>query len=121
LTNDNYRYYSQKWLEEGVGRVPPHKDKEVSKMRMTCFKRFFPNPEDLAKVKEEYARFSSCSEEFNDPDSIQDRWSLSPMTWWTNHGQYANLSVDEPELQAVTFGLDAQEVDVADDNEPDEE
>jgi hypothetical protein len=28
-------------------------------MRMTCFKKFFPNPEDLAKVKEEYARFSS--------------------------------------------------------------
>jgi hypothetical protein len=178
---------------------------------MICFKRFFPNPEDLAKVKEEYARFSSCSEDFNDPDSIHDRWSASPMTWWTNHRQstpllmslamkllsqpalssccernwstysfiysvkrnaltperaedlvfvhtnmrhlsrrsdayksgetrmwdvggdsfdslggigileVADLLIDEPKLQAVTFGLDAQEDDVVDDNEPNEE
>jgi hypothetical protein len=58
---------------------------------MTCFKKFFPNPEDLAKVKEKYARFSSCSEDFNDPDSIHDRWAVSPMTWWTNHGQSAPM------------------------------
>ncbi|KAJ1257224.1 hypothetical protein BS78_K172500 [Paspalum vaginatum] len=70
-----------------VGRVPPHKDKEVSQMRMQCFKKFFRNPEELAQVKEEYSRFSSCSEEFNDPDSIHDRFAVSPMTWWTNHGQ----------------------------------
>ena len=38
-------------------------------------------PEELAKVKEEYSRFSSCSEEFNDPDSIHDRWAIFPMTW----------------------------------------
>ena len=25
----NCRYYSKKWLDEGVGREPPHKDKEV--------------------------------------------------------------------------------------------
>jgi hypothetical protein len=81
------RYYTKKWLEEGVGRVPPHKDKEVSQMRMQCFKKFFRNPEELAQVKEEYSRFSSCSEEFNDPDSIHDRFAVSPMTWWTNHGQ----------------------------------
>ncbi|RLN34641.1 hypothetical protein C2845_PM03G19120 [Panicum miliaceum] len=82
---------SNKWLEEGVGRLPPHKDKEVSQMRMTCFKKFFRMPEELAKVKEEYSRFSSCSEEFNDPDSIHDRWAVSPMTWWTNHGQSVPL------------------------------
>ncbi|XP_039780040.1 uncharacterized protein LOC120647340 [Panicum virgatum] len=87
----NPRYYSKKWLEEGVGREPPHKDKEVSKMRMVCFKKLFPMLEELAKVKEGYSRFSSCSEEFNDPDSIHDRWVVSPMTWWTNHGQSAPL------------------------------
>ena len=47
-------------------------------MRMTCFKKFFRIPQELAKVKEEYSRFSSCSEEFNDPDSIYDRWAVSP-------------------------------------------
>jgi len=61
----------------------PHKDKEVSQMRMTCFKKFFHIPQELAQVKEEYSRFSSCSEEFNDPGSIYDRWVVSPMTWWT--------------------------------------
>ncbi|WVZ56169.1 hypothetical protein U9M48_006740 [Paspalum notatum var. saurae] len=81
------RYYSKKWIEEVVGRVPPHKDEEISQMRMSCFKKFFRIPQELAKVKEEYARFSSCSEQFNDPDSIHDRWAVSPMTWWTNHGQ----------------------------------
>jgi len=60
-------------------------------MRMTCFKKFFRIPQELAQVKEEYSRFSSCSEEFNDPDSIYDRWAISPMTWWTNHGQSVPL------------------------------
>ncbi|XP_062188472.1 uncharacterized protein LOC133891748 isoform X2 [Phragmites australis] len=87
----NPRYYSQEWLHGGVGRVPPHKNKEVSKMRMTCFKKYFRIPTELSQVKEEYARFSSCSEEFNDPDSLHDRWFVSPMTWWTNHGQSVPL------------------------------
>jgi len=180
-------------------------------MRMTCFKKFFRIPQELAKVKEEYSRFSTCSEQFNDPDSIHDRWAVSPMTWWTNYGhsvpslmslaikllsqpasssccernwstysfvhsvkrnaltperaedlvfvhsnmshlsrrteayksgetrmwdvggdsfdslggigilEVADLSLDEPELQAVTFGVDAQEVDVVEDNETNEE
>ena len=60
-------------------------------MRMTCFKKFFRIPQELAQVKEEYSRFSSCSEEFNDPDSIYDRWAVSPITWWTNHGQSVPL------------------------------
>ncbi|WVZ53037.1 hypothetical protein U9M48_004028, partial [Paspalum notatum var. saurae] len=76
----NPRYYTKKWLEEGIGRIPPHKDKEVSQIRMQCFKKFFRNPEELAQVKEEYSRFSSCSEEFNDPNSIHDRFAVSLMT-----------------------------------------
>jgi hypothetical protein len=35
--------------------------------------------------------------------------------------EVADLSLDEPELQAITFGLDVQEVDVVDDNVPNEE
>lgn len=74
-----------------MGRVPPHKDKEVSKMRLSCFKKFFRSPQELAEVKEEYAKFSSCIEEFNDHDSIQDRWSSTPHSWWSNYGQDAPL------------------------------
>ncbi|XP_066336805.1 putative transcriptional regulator tpeD [Miscanthus floridulus] len=98
----NPRFYSNKWLEEGAGRLPPHKDKEVSQMRMTCFKKFFRIPQELAQVKEEYSRFSSCSEEFNDPDSIHDRWAVSPMTWWTNHGQSV------PQLMSLAMKLLSQ-------------
>jgi hypothetical protein len=85
------RYYSKQWLDGGMGRVPPHKDKEVSKMRLSCFKKFFRSPRELAEVKEEYAKFSSCIEEFNDHDSIQDRWSSTPHSWWSNYGQDAPL------------------------------
>jgi hypothetical protein len=42
-------------------------------------------------VKEEYAKFSSCSEEFNDHDSIHDSWSSTTHTWWSNYGQDAPL------------------------------
>jgi hypothetical protein len=35
--------------------------------------------------------------------------------------EVADLSLDEPELQDVTFGLDASQVDVADENETNEE
>jgi len=74
-----------------VGRVPPHKDREISKMRLACFKKFFQAPQELAEVKEEYAKFSSCTGEFNDHDSIEDRWSSSPHSWWSNYGQDAPL------------------------------
>jgi len=40
----------------------PTRMKGYKKMRMNCFKKFFSMSEELAKVKEEYSRFSSCSE-----------------------------------------------------------
>ncbi|GJN11691.1 hypothetical protein PR202_ga29901 [Eleusine coracana subsp. coracana] len=87
----NPRYYSKEWFDGGAGRLPPHKDREVSKMRMTCFKKFFHIPEELAQMKEEYAKFSNCSDDFKDFDSINDRWSTSPISWWSNYGQDAPL------------------------------
>ncbi|GJN04794.1 hypothetical protein PR202_ga22367 [Eleusine coracana subsp. coracana] len=48
----NPRYYRKEWLDGGAGRLPQHKDREVSKMRMTCFKKFFRIPEELAQAKE---------------------------------------------------------------------
>ncbi|XP_058003098.1 uncharacterized protein LOC110657061 [Hevea brasiliensis] len=37
----NPRFYSEKWLQEGEGRVPPHMDGEVSTERIKCFRRIF--------------------------------------------------------------------------------
>ncbi|GJN00319.1 hypothetical protein PR202_ga17743 [Eleusine coracana subsp. coracana] len=87
----NPRFYSKEWLDEGIGRVPPHKDREISRMRMTCFKKFFRISQELAQVKEEYAKFSSCSNEFSDYDSITDRWVSTPIAWWSSYGQDAPL------------------------------
>ncbi|GJN28072.1 hypothetical protein PR202_gb16154 [Eleusine coracana subsp. coracana] len=105
------RYYSKRWLEEGVGREPPHKDKEVSKMRMVCFKKFFPMPEELAKVKEEYSRRDKMWDVGG--DSFDSLGGIGVL-------EVADLSLDEPELQSVTFGLDAEAPQV-DDNETNEE
>ena len=96
------RYYSAKWLDQDKNREPPHKDDEVSKMRLKCFRKFFPIEEELAKVKEEYYRFSTSSEEFNNHESINDRWMSSPMAWWTNHGSSIPL------LQALAIKLISQ-------------
>jgi hypothetical protein len=56
----------------------------------------------LAKVKEEYTGFSTSSEEFNDYESINDRWMSSPMAWWTNHGSSIPL------LQSLAIKLVSQ-------------
>jgi hypothetical protein len=60
-------------------------------MRLACFKKFFRTPQEFAEVKEEYAKFSSCSDEFNDHDSIDARWTSSAQSWWSNYGQDAPL------------------------------
>ena len=60
-------------------------------MRISCFKKLFPAAEDLKRVKEEYTRFSTCTGEFNDYDSIYDRWILDPLNWWVNYGQSTPL------------------------------
>ncbi|GJN07687.1 hypothetical protein PR202_ga25535 [Eleusine coracana subsp. coracana] len=149
------RYYSKRWLEEGVGREPPHKDKEVSKMRMVCFKKFFPMPEELAKVKEEYSRnwstysfVHSVKRNALTPERAEDlvfvhsnlrhlsrrtdAYKTGETRMWDVGGdsfdslggigilEVADLSLDEPELQSVTFGLDAEAPQV-DDNETNEE
>ena len=75
----NPRYYSEQWINGGVGRVRPHKDAEISQTRMSCFKKLFPAAEDLKRVKEEYTKFSTCTGEFNDYDLIYDRWILHPL------------------------------------------
>jgi hypothetical protein len=85
--NPYCRYYHKNWLNERVGRKPPHKDLEKSLMRMKCFKKFFPIIDDLNLVKDEYPRFATSSEELNDFDAIYDRWVLDPVKWWSNHGQ----------------------------------
>jgi hypothetical protein len=66
------RYYTEKWISEVAGRVRPHEDIEVSDMRNKCFRKIFPNPEDVRKIKQQFADFSLFGASFDDRESIED-------------------------------------------------
>ncbi|XP_027351371.1 uncharacterized protein LOC113862485 [Abrus precatorius] len=87
----NPRYYSEEWLREAPNRVPPHQDDEVSRERNKCLKRYFPNAEERKNVFVEFSNFSSCAADFASFDSIEDRWTLDPKSWWVMHGSSTPL------------------------------
>ena len=61
-----FRFYSDKWRQEGEGRFFTHMDAEISTERNNCFKRLFPNEDDRIRVNNEYAVFSLKSGLFGD-------------------------------------------------------
>ncbi|XP_027364746.1 uncharacterized protein LOC113871850 [Abrus precatorius] len=87
----NPRYYSEEWLREAPNRVPPHQDDEVSREKNKCLKRYFPNAEERKNVFVEFSNFSSCAADFASFDSIEDRWTLDPKSWWVMHGSSTPL------------------------------
>ncbi|XP_012854393.1 PREDICTED: uncharacterized protein LOC105973898 [Erythranthe guttata] len=132
----NPKYYSDKWLRDGEGRLPPHMDGEVSTERIKCFKRMFANEEDRAKVNDEFANFSLKLESgghamvqlllcFNDwhlgfldnllPPLVVK--GIGTKMWDVGGDEFgsmedtgileiADLSLDEPELETVLFTED---------------
>ncbi|XP_057467262.1 uncharacterized protein LOC130796494 [Actinidia eriantha] len=86
----NPRYYSDKWLEEDLNRVPPHRDEEVTNERKKCLKRYLIDPMERTKANVEYAKFSTKEGPFSDVDSIEDRWNMDPHSWWVIHGASAS-------------------------------
>ncbi|GMP97241.1 hypothetical protein CsSME_00045573 [Camellia sinensis var. sinensis] len=90
------------WLHENPIRVPPHKDVEISEMRIKCFKRYFPDSDERRVVNTEYAKFSGCLESFGESDSICDRGVMEPVVWWLAHGSSA------PTLQSLAVKLLSQ-------------
>ncbi|KAL7189416.1 hypothetical protein ACSBR1_039122 [Camellia fascicularis] len=96
------KYYCHAWLQDGsngVPRISPHEDHEVSMNRSKCLKRLFPNQTDLRKVYAQYGAFSSGSDYFNQPHVIDARMFEEPLSWWANHGAFTPL------LQALAFKL----------------
>ncbi|XP_052195081.1 uncharacterized protein LOC127803091 isoform X3 [Diospyros lotus] len=85
----NPRYYSDKWLQEKEGRMPPHMDGDVSTQRMKCFRRLFPNPDERAIVDDEFADFSLKSGSFGDPYAILNSYDKEPRKWWACYGSRA--------------------------------
>jgi hypothetical protein len=91
------RYYTKKWISEVAGRVRPHEDIEVYDMRNKYFRKIFPNPEDLRKIKQQFADFSLFGASFGDCESIEDRDLFEPKQWWGIRGQHT------PELKSIAL------------------
>ncbi|XP_031744989.1 uncharacterized protein LOC116405209 [Cucumis sativus] len=88
---------SEEWLTEDPNRVAPHQDVELTRERMKCMKRYFSSSEDRAKVNVEFAQFSTKTGDFDDYDSICERYTIDSISWWATHGTYA------PMLQKIAF------------------
>ncbi|KAG4935424.1 hypothetical protein JHK82_049727 [Glycine max] len=93
----NPRYYSHEWLSEDCNRVPPHQDMGLTRERLKCFKRFFPDVNVRRKVNIEFANFSDGREGFDDLDSLNDRVQMDPKAWWLVHG------INAPILQKIAL------------------
>ncbi|XP_056692238.1 uncharacterized protein [Spinacia oleracea] len=93
----NPRYYSDEWLLGDQSRIAPHRDGEVSRERMKCFRRLFALNDDVGKVMEEYAQFSMKSGPFEDLTCISRMHSMDPKSWWANFG------AQTPLLQSLAF------------------
>ncbi|XP_026436155.1 uncharacterized protein LOC113334019 [Papaver somniferum] len=82
----NPKYYNDQWLQEGVGRVSPHQDEEISANREICLERLFPNVVLRQKIREEYGKFCARMGSFGRHDVMESGYSLNPLAWWAVNG-----------------------------------
>uniref|UniRef100_A0A803N0I5 Uncharacterized protein n=1 Tax=Chenopodium quinoa TaxID=63459 RepID=A0A803N0I5_CHEQI len=93
------------WLQassNGVRRVAPNEDEEVSINRDLCFRRLFPNPDDLKKVYKEYGAFACGLDYFGQIHVMNARNEEEPLSWWANYG------ASTPLLQGLALKLLSQ-------------
>uniref|UniRef100_A0A803MM66 DUF659 domain-containing protein n=1 Tax=Chenopodium quinoa TaxID=63459 RepID=A0A803MM66_CHEQI len=90
---------SDEWLVKDSSRVAPHRDGEISRERMRCFRRLFPLADDLSKAMDEYALFSMKGGPFEDLTIMSKMATMEPKSWWANSG------AETPLLQTLAFKL----------------
>ncbi|CAD6220131.1 unnamed protein product [Miscanthus lutarioriparius] len=133
----NLRYYSKKWIKEGPGREPPHKDKEPASS--SCCERnwsiysFVHSVKRNALTLERAENLVFVHSNLRHLSRRTDAYKTGETRMWDVGGdsfdalggvgilEVADLFLDEPELQAVSYGLDELPVDIVDDNETIEE
>ncbi|CAD6267137.1 unnamed protein product [Miscanthus lutarioriparius] len=122
------RYYSKKWLEEGPGREPPTRIKRNWSTYSFVYsvKRNALTPEraeDLVFVHSNLRHLSRRIDAYKTGETKM--WDVGGDSFDSLGGvgilEVADLSLDEPKLQAVSFGLDEPPIDIVDDNETNEE
>ena len=95
-----FRFYTNEWLNEVDGHIPPNVDNEISKQRLDCFRRLFQNADERRKINTEFAIFSQRSEGiFRDIDCLHDMAIMDAKNWWATYGSQV------PMLQSLAFRL----------------
>ncbi|XP_075099048.1 uncharacterized protein LOC107821901 [Nicotiana tabacum] len=96
------KYYHESWLKgesNGLRRLAPNEDIEISQNRLKCFQRYFKDSNDLKKASLEYGEFCCGNGYFGEPHVIDAMGYEEPLSWWANHG------VNAPLLQNLAYKL----------------
>nr|XP_016451072.1 PREDICTED: uncharacterized protein LOC107775806 [Nicotiana tabacum] len=99
------KYYHESWLRgegNGVRRLAPNEDREISLNTVKCFQRYFKDSNDLKQASLEYGAFASGSGFFSEPHVVEAMMYEEPLSWWANHG------VNAPLLQSLVYKLLSQ-------------
>ncbi|KAK4713352.1 hypothetical protein R3W88_019259 [Solanum pinnatisectum] len=93
------KYYHESWLqgENGIIKLNPNEDSEISLNRVKCFQRYFKDSNEMKQVSLEYGSFCSGSGYFSEPHVIETMMYEVSLSWWTNHG------VSAPLLQQLAY------------------
>ncbi|XP_049385811.1 uncharacterized protein LOC125849902 isoform X2 [Solanum stenotomum] len=95
------KYYHESWLqgENGIRKLAPNEDSEISLNRVKCFQRYFKDSNEMKQVSLEYGSFCSGSGYFSEPHVIEAMMYEDSLSWWANHG------VSAPLLQQLAYKL----------------
>lgn len=95
------KYYHESWLEgeNGIRKLAPNEDSEISLNRVKCFQRYFKNLNEMKQASLEYGFFCSGNGYFSEPHVINTMMYEDSLSWWANHDVSTQL------LQQLAYKL----------------
>ena len=95
------KYFHESWLEgeNGIRKLAPNEDSEISLNRVKCFQRYFKDSNEMKQASLEYRSFCSGNGYFSEPHVIDAMMYEDSLSWWANHG------VSAPLLQQLAYKL----------------